>query len=296
MVAPTTVYEVDDWFYHYEYVRTCMAIKPVTEFARILDEAKVPNVLWGKHAVVLHADASRRPELIVPDDLIEVASNAIAAAGYEACLDKQCPERQIFQRKYPVADAHFHFHNEYCSKDECTMSLFAKSRLLWWLPDFQLGPPAVDDPDLLLSTDMRIPPYRFASNIGPWIDLYPVKALNQNSYLEAMLRLYIRDCDHMNSFDECWLYFIHRCEEDREFSEQKEPMIKRTMRPSFHKFWHARFERSPAENRAALRDLRMELEKLNEMPPPPPVNSYGALAFAVEANKRTGPEMPENWR
>lgn len=59
MVAPTRVYEVDEWFFSYPYLQSCLAVKPVTEFARILDEAKVPNVLWGEHALALCGSVAR---------------------------------------------------------------------------------------------------------------------------------------------------------------------------------------------------------------------------------------------
>ncbi|KAJ5965202.1 uncharacterized protein N7479_005078 [Penicillium vulpinum] len=76
--------------------------RPAADVSRILDEAQVPNFLWGKMAL---------------------------------CLVGEWMEQ------------------------ECCAKLHVKSAYLWWLPDFELGPPAADHPDLMLSNDPRLPPF-----------------------------------------------------------------------------------------------------------------------------------------
>lgn len=225
-------------------------------------------------------------ELIVPDDRIEAASNAITAAGFKACRARDCRYNRTFKRHYPVADVHFHFHSKFYRGWGCLLSLFAKSRLLWWLPDLQLGPPAADDPDLPLSTDLRLPPHKYIGGTGPWPDLYPAKVLNHNSYVEALIWLHIRDYNHMNMYDERWESWLQAC-------RVWWPLGVRTLRPRFREFWDV-WEDAPPKPRDSgpFCELRADMLKRNELPPPPPVNSFGSLYFAKQFERRTDSKLP----
>lgn len=78
-----------------------------------------------------------------------------------------------------------HFHIEAQYPQHGVLRVYAKSSHLWWLPDFEPGPPAADDPDLMLSNDSRLPPYVLRGFSGPWTELYPIKILNPSSLTEA---------------------------------------------------------------------------------------------------------------
>lgn len=54
MVTPTEVHKFDPVSYKEgEYKQICDAAQPATDFARMLDNAGVPNLLWGAHALAL---------------------------------------------------------------------------------------------------------------------------------------------------------------------------------------------------------------------------------------------------
>ncbi|CAG8901331.1 unnamed protein product [Penicillium egyptiacum] len=184
--------------------------RPAADVARILDEAQVPNVLWGMMAICLVGewnDDEDDVEFLVLDHLITAASNALVAAGFTPCTDPGCRAVQTEKNHHPIPAVHFHLKAQYPQHN--MLRLYPKSGHLWWHPDFDLGPPTADDPDLMLSNDPRLPPYAVQGMSGPWTELYPIKILNRSSCTEAVWWLLFRDLDHANNYDLVWSMMIY---------------------------------------------------------------------------------------
>ncbi|KAJ5105512.1 hypothetical protein NUU61_002859 [Penicillium alfredii] len=96
--------------------------EPTADVARILDNAQVPHVLWGRLAFGLEI------EFVIPDDHLESATNTLSTAGFPRCTN---PNRINlgYGRARPVPDIHFHIELRY---PDCTvLSLLAKPVTLW---------------------------------------------------------------------------------------------------------------------------------------------------------------------
>ncbi|KAJ5465561.1 hypothetical protein N7530_009348 [Penicillium desertorum] len=68
-------------------------VRPAADVARILDEAQVPNILWGTMAAYLVGGWRHYNEdiqFLVVDHLIQTASNALFAAGFTPCTNPGC--------------------------------------------------------------------------------------------------------------------------------------------------------------------------------------------------------------
>ncbi|RDW65870.1 uncharacterized protein DSM5745_09609 [Aspergillus mulundensis] len=216
--------------------------KPAADVARILDHAKVPNVLWGWLAVGLVGLDHRFPQVdfVVPDDKIEAAKEALIAGGFTLCIDQDCAEQKedrvapdsvdlhgplglnemntlgARNRFHPIADIHFHLEP---SKYEYynVLSLFIQSKTLWsgWWPDLVLTDACTDakcpdterfpadHPHFMLSSDIDL--YKCEDGSGPWAEeLYAVKTLKPSLLVEALIYLFCRDWGHIKSVDEGW--------------------------------------------------------------------------------------------
>jgi hypothetical protein len=163
------------------------------QIAQLLDEARIPNLLFGWTALALtRADfGSRDIEFVVPDEKLAPAILIIIAAGLCICTGPDCQQLDEFRsnphgvsrsrssssdndnndddsralllllpaardntiRLHAVPDSHFHLP----SGD--TLALYCQSHLLWRLALIPLGPPPPDDPTFILSTNAaRLPP------------------------------------------------------------------------------------------------------------------------------------------
>ncbi|KAL4914159.1 hypothetical protein BDW62DRAFT_204878 [Aspergillus aurantiobrunneus] len=136
-----------------------------------LDEAKIPNVLFGGWLALRFAGYDTNPNeasFVIPDSSIPTAANILTAAGFnEPCTDDECREAHVdgdqslhvspcvdcvaadaemqfrpYERFHPVPEVHFHLVDGDGFGDgfgEYLLSLYCKSNLLWWSGDGELG-------------------------------------------------------------------------------------------------------------------------------------------------------------
>ncbi|KAL3480721.1 hypothetical protein BJX99DRAFT_254388 [Aspergillus californicus] len=174
--------------------------------ARVLDAAQIPNILWGWAAVTLVGDSVGIPgeaDFVIPDSQIDSAKQAMKDAGISMCTNGNCCKRygitasfihgvRLIELMHPVPAAHYHV-----GVDEWDVSLLRKSGILNWLPDYTVGPPATDDPNLMLSNDPKLPAFyedvEGEGPSGPWTGVYPMKILNPNALTKATIFLMARD-------------------------------------------------------------------------------------------------------
>ncbi|KAL4902553.1 hypothetical protein BDW74DRAFT_180657 [Aspergillus multicolor] len=94
------------------------------QVAQRLDEAKIPNLLWGWCAIALIRDdmGFPEPEFVVHDSMIKSATEILINAGFPLCTDTDCIElcadrmkhrveaKWVWARnaQHIVGDAHFH--------------------------------------------------------------------------------------------------------------------------------------------------------------------------------------------
>ncbi|KAI9932212.1 hypothetical protein ASPWEDRAFT_171661 [Aspergillus wentii DTO 134E9] len=247
------------------------------EVAEIFDEAQVPHLLWGHLALALIGDDCHPSELefVIPDEQIKAASDTLYEAGFCICGKSDCPELRTNQF-YPIADVHFHL--EGMTEEHHTLSLFSKSSMVWWLPDFSLGPLPKDDPHFILSTDPRLPPRKEGGGSGPWTHLYPIRILNSNIMTEALILLGARDRNQINGLEEQWCRMLIALMEDREVPNTG---VKKVLSPRFMPFWEALHQSSPPVGPwDMLWQLGQEMRANNELPPGPAYNAYGTIEWA----------------
>ncbi|RDW76586.1 uncharacterized protein DSM5745_06578 [Aspergillus mulundensis] len=200
-------------------------VLPAAEVAKILNAARVPNILFGWKLTSLSL-------------ILETAVRALIDNGFNYCDDAQCVELKLhrwwkrFEQNtpYPVtdiaalcawnnvhekADAHFHIKEKQFPGPKFTVvSLFKQSRVLWSLPTLTLDPVAPDDPTFILTNDTaRLPPLtadRVKSPSGPWTDVSPVKTLTNTALVEAVLWLVLRCLRYKNhDIENYWHRMFH---------------------------------------------------------------------------------------
>ncbi|KAL2813642.1 hypothetical protein BDW59DRAFT_167450 [Aspergillus cavernicola] len=122
------------------------------EAARLLDEADVPYVLFGWGLALVGDDGGYEDvDFVIHEDMTTLAIRALCDAGYPLCDDMSCPELRRDRLEDVIEDI----------IDQATAA----------------GPPAQDDPHLILSTDAaRLPPRgqtagRLESGTGSDFDL-----------------------------------------------------------------------------------------------------------------------------
>ncbi|KAL1850887.1 hypothetical protein Plec18167_002625 [Paecilomyces lecythidis] len=241
-------------------------VELAASIAQLLDEAEIPNVLWRALAVYCHGvPGGGCPDFVIPDHLIQPAYEKLLASGFFPCEDgDECP-----QHWHPHLslrpDRHVHI---IPGDGRAAVCLYKKSGLLWRLPDFEIGPPAVDDRYLMLASDKRLPPRTgVISGSGPWPSyLYPVKIPTAACIIETYILLSCRDYDEeQNSYFytwQCWLFGMLVHVQDKCFNDED-------LLPDFQPYYRT----PPPGRNAKFIELRNKLMDRNELPPSPPYKS-----------------------
>lgn len=174
---------------------------------------------------------------VILDEHIDKACKVLLAANFPPCpLEDACPF--VHPDCYPPTPyAHFNIYQNGELRDWFTLELHKKSYLLWAVPDFLLGAPALDDPDYMLVTDDHLLDYNLRLAMG-WVPPthYPVKVPTVARYAEALALLYYRDhspkmTTHKTSWLTCQGYLSRNYLLDL---DDLEPRICR-----HYKFWRA---------------------------------------------------------
>lgn len=106
---------------------------------------------------------------------------------------------------------------------------------------------------------------------GPWLNTYPIKILNPNSFTEALLLLYCRDFHNANDrdalqlgYDEYWKRLILPM---AEIKEDNSAVFKKTLRPEFREAWkNFNMPAQPFGWEYFHEDLRKELQRKDMLP------------------------------
>ncbi|KAL4796071.1 hypothetical protein BDV19DRAFT_388495 [Aspergillus venezuelensis] len=284
-----------------------MADKPVpeallaAEIAKLLDELKIPNILWGWLGLAFAGSTYGFQEIdfVIPDHYIPKAVVEVGSR-YPVCNDASCLEWEGDRTNVPdfglglarctaknawhaPAVAHFHIgqvgDGEGEGEDGALLSLHKKSQLLPWLPDYTHGPPPQDDPHLTVSSDPRLPPC-FPTGVpdtfdsgptGPWTGLYSIQIMNPDSFTESVLYLLmLHEPSHLPSEDDShWSNVFERMEYALlEGHRGYLPQYRRNLQPQYRLAWkffnggHA-----PGVNRRVpLLRLRNHMIKTGELP------------------------------
>ncbi|PLB48370.1 hypothetical protein P170DRAFT_476988 [Aspergillus steynii IBT 23096] len=263
-----------------------------------LDRANVPNLLFGWLAIGL-ADTgkdSSEVDFVIPDAQMPAAIASLVAADYPLCTDTKCGELEsdrltgyARQKEFPFTWKH-HYHPKPSAHFHMggtnILSLHVQSALLWWLPELRIGPPAVDDPDLMLwrlrnNTDSLLPSYsEDPLYVQPaiWEDLpqyseihsgqserdnHPIKILNQNSLVEACIMLYCRDWARNEHLKVLWGHML------TELSDRAPCRTKKNVRARFKRAWDSLNFRIVTRRGffEEMRALRDRLARDNELGP-----------------------------
>ncbi|KAL4937465.1 hypothetical protein BDV06DRAFT_226915 [Aspergillus oleicola] len=238
--------------------------KLASEVAFILDEASIPNMVFGWIGLTLAGSnfGIREVEFVIPDAYIDAAVTALVKAGYDfLCQHPECPELRVdrdqgredanadamlqIDRFHAVEAAHFHLDNW-----GYLLSLHKKSEVLWWLDDRDLALSTDyqghlaqgDHPDLILSNDTsRIPPFLPSTDVtgsGPWVGLYPVRTLNPHSYTGAIMLLVCRNMGHVERLDRMWGSILVALKDEGSNSRcRNRGIVFKMVRPLFKPAW-----------------------------------------------------------
>ncbi|RDW86973.1 uncharacterized protein DSM5745_03615 [Aspergillus mulundensis] len=267
------------------------------DVARLLDQAGIPNVLWGWLALALAASdqGNHEVQFVIADDKVDDAKKVLAAAGFTACTHPKCfelsddrfPEDQwrdiflngtpeqrsavaiasmAFDRYHPVAAVHYHTEKQ--SDEYRLLSLYKKSAQLWWLPTMNVGPPAKDDRNLTTSDSNRLPTGK--NRTGPWTGQYPIQVLTPWALLEGLIFLFCRDFGHLQEMDQkLWFGMIL-------FFMPHDDEVRYKIGPRFVDAWGAVKSRIPEgmNQFVPFFKLRSELILAGELPDIPPNKAH----------------------
>ncbi|KAJ0418790.1 hypothetical protein BJY00DRAFT_314701 [Aspergillus carlsbadensis] len=195
--------------------------------AKLLKASNIPNVLWGYSAVSLLGIDYKYPEIdiIVCRSTLKKAGNALAAAGYTRCPDATCSTKSSDGHRHLAADEHFHsdaahlhYNNDANNTSFAGIRLYAKGRLLWWIPDSKLQwmSNRTNDALFMTASDASIPDADArsptTSGTGRWEDIDPhpgaVRLLRPAAFYEALqllMCLYFYDTEGRGgAFSEMW--------------------------------------------------------------------------------------------
>ncbi|KAL5337206.1 hypothetical protein BJX70DRAFT_399851 [Aspergillus crustosus] len=233
------------------------------DFARILDTAGVPNLLFGWTALALLGKdrGYKEVDFVINDNQVDTARKAIEDRfGAQHCSDSNCPELDehrnahhfgengliaqrgftpevqkealAYDQYHPVAAIHFHI----ITGVNCfeILSLHRKSSLLWWLPDLELAAPDRNDRNLTVTSDDRLPTHHGCT--GPWVGYYSVKILTQVAFAEALILL--KCWNHPNMLGTLWGVMIG-------FLYPLDAQIRDLIAPEFQDLWTIQMQRGP---------------------------------------------------
>lgn len=258
--------------------RQALRAKVAGFISSILDDAQVPNILWGEQAVDMFIDQehlaieSCKIEFVIPDHSLDIALRELDSFDqHRLCLDPDCILIQPGQ-DHPVPDAHFH--TPFLQKlftlggltfkkmtmknvvEIDTVSLFVKSRTLWWLPDSSL------DSSAKCAHIMNLSDYRSWS--VDWQNLYPVRILQPMALAEALIFLLARDYRQPSSGFIYWKKLMSAVAR-QSFAAGRV----RTIRPDFQAYWSTLHDtvNDLDEPLSLLRGIREKLIEAREMPP-----------------------------
>ncbi|KAJ0420968.1 hypothetical protein BJY00DRAFT_312636 [Aspergillus carlsbadensis] len=133
-----------------------------SQIARLLDEAGVPNFMWGEPylGILGSSTAFFFSMWVVPDHLIDQAGEALAKASFPPCKHGRDTCTTFHERiTHPYPDHHFHTDLTYPDAWptlSAGVHLYKKSRLFWEFSDPTPGPPPPNDPYYMLAGDPRI--------------------------------------------------------------------------------------------------------------------------------------------
>ncbi|KAJ5577398.1 uncharacterized protein N7459_006362 [Penicillium hispanicum] len=257
--------------------KTCLAIgsQHIGEIAKIFHEAKIPALLWGWWAAALVGEYDPSVEavdFVVPDQLLQKATDTLMAAGYSRCTKKDCPYSHL------ITDIHF----DSSPQDLWgPIRLYPKSSIVWWVPDPPVGNSVENDPHFIMSNDHRLPAAADQGPCGPWPDVFPVTVLRPKEFTEALILLMCRDITHANALDMYWRNMLHMM---REVRENPDAVHVKTLRPILQRFWDE-YNAGSADKQNIWRRLKAIREELIqtrviELPPPPPFNGFPSLEDA----------------
>ncbi|RDW72715.1 uncharacterized protein DSM5745_07887 [Aspergillus mulundensis] len=276
----------------------------------MLDQAGVPNVIWGWLALGLHTadNGNREIEFVIADKKLDEAKRVLAAAGFTACTDTSCGElcedrfpvekmavvfgtmdlatrgaamgaAYSFDRYHPVPAVHYHVQGLPQWAPYELLSLHKQSAQLWWLPELKTDAPAPDDRNLTLTNSARLLTGngRTAPFNGP--GQYPMKVLLPWAFLEAVILLRCRDYGHMRDLHNLWrfklMYFVPHDADVRD-----------KLDPQFKPVWDALNQRLPAHVwnvHVPLGQLRRKLIAAGELPDIPTPNKAEKMPGGCEA-------------
>ncbi|PLB53542.1 hypothetical protein P170DRAFT_463197 [Aspergillus steynii IBT 23096] len=169
--------------------------------ARLLDEAGVPNFIWGEAIISILGVPTQitSSSWAIPDSLIDTAAKVLDDAKFPPCTQgrEHC---RVFNSMstHPYPDYHWHTDHRYPTEPPTFTTgvfLYRKSRLFWTFPEPPIGRPPPGDRFYMLTSDPRIrrlnPISRGPQSADPAV--YPVKMPTPARYTEAMLLLTLRD-------------------------------------------------------------------------------------------------------
>ncbi|GAQ34067.1 hypothetical protein AtubIFM56815_002692 [Aspergillus tubingensis] len=194
--------------------------------ARLLDHAKIPNVLWNEYMLSAYGAFTPEPHdisFIVPNRLLDAAYRTLQAAGFttcpeshiEACSRFQCPEDGMIPAR------HFHIAS-YWIVPACTyyLKLYGHAETLFSFPEPTLNEPSRHDKYYMSTRDERLPPqieplhderlmlyvelneraYR-----DPYeLEIYKIKIPNLTMAIHALILLRCRDEGYNSHCDDDW--------------------------------------------------------------------------------------------
>ncbi|KAL3456246.1 hypothetical protein BJX64DRAFT_294294 [Aspergillus heterothallicus] len=268
-----------------------------SESARMLESAKIPCVLFGWIAMN-HAGVevnSLEVELVIMDHHLQAANAVFDAANFVLCHDHMCNELKVRRRNvesperlhyHPIPAWHTHMDN-----GRFTLSLFLKSEILWWLPDFQLAPPQANDPHLTLTTNPSLP---LPAVTDAWRNLYPIKVPKPNSFTEAVMLLFCRNACHHQRLGRVYSYMLAAMSE-AELTQDTSKRVVRQLRAEFRAAWNYLCGRVPhgADPNAEMKKLRNALiarGALGKLPPEREAN-HGAGETDEYPDRNARPDL-----
>ncbi|KAL2834591.1 hypothetical protein BJY01DRAFT_253039 [Aspergillus pseudoustus] len=165
---------------------------------RPCDNPKCPELSTNRHDAYASDDDDCNDPIFTADNRY----HPVGAAHFHFKTRVQCFDETCYYSRHPRDDNGWYYHAQFL-----VMHLFHESDILFGMgPQLQPGPPAPNDPHLILSNDCCLPPesipepsavpysdLRVFGPSGPWEALYPVKILNLGSYIESIIWLLCRD-------------------------------------------------------------------------------------------------------